>query len=275
MLLPETPCSVARTETKGRFSTAAWRFRWLHGRGNGGTVATCPATPHLLVCGCKRMGRASGVAPLLSVCMGNSLCLLCKSSGTLLTALPLRHAVPRCRYGTGASSEGWAFMRDGLVGHGYRVIGIDFPGFGRTGGDRLPSRSEFNCAAGGPVDIVLTVLDHFGIRKATVLGYDWGGGIAWSLAAASPKRVSCIVAFHSTYTADKKRPELQAVRCKNLVLWAPPDSFHPLAWGKAFVKLLRRAELQVRTIIVRWCLAAERCFDNFLSGVCMCVCDTV
>ena len=111
------------------------------------------------------------------------------------------------------------------------------------------------------MDIVLTVLDHFGIRKATVLGYDWGGGIAWSLAAASPKRVSCIVAFHSTYTADKKRPELQAVRCKNLVLWAPPDSFHPLAWGKAFVKLLRRAELQVRTTIVRWCLAAERCFD--------------
>ena len=153
-------------------------------------------------------------------------------------------------YGTGASSEGWEYMVPALVGAGYRVVAVDFPGFGRTGGEALPSRSQFNCSVGGPVDIVLGVLDHFGVRRATLLGYDWGGGIAWSAAAASPKRVRAVVAFHATYTVDKARPELPAVRCPSLVLWAPPDSFHPLAGGKKFAKLLRNATLQVRCLRV-------------------------
>lgn len=146
------------------------------------------------------------------------------------------HGYPSCR-------DTWDFAVEPLVGAGYRVIAIDMPGFGGSSGERLSSRSEHNCAPAGPVAIVVDVLKHFGVRSASLVGYDWGGGIAMSMAYTWPKRVKRVLAFHATYT--EQGDELTRVRCPVTLLWAPPDQFHPLAWGRKWAKRIPRATLEV------------------------------
>ena len=77
------------------------------------------------------------------------------------------------------------------------------PGFGNSPGTRLGSRSELNNAKGGPLDIACAVLDALGIQKANVVGYDWGAGIALSLALLRKTRVKKIVPFHPSYSPPK------------------------------------------------------------------------
>lgn len=40
---------------------------------------------------------------------------------------------------------------------------------------------------------VVGLIDHFGARKAVIVGHDWGAGIAWVLAQKYPERVSKLV----------------------------------------------------------------------------------
>jgi pimeloyl-ACP methyl ester carboxylesterase len=45
-------------------------------------------------------------------------------------------------------------------------------------------------APNGPVDVVVSVLDFFGVAKAHLVGSDWGGGIAYCTALHRPHRVA-------------------------------------------------------------------------------------
>jgi len=77
-----------------------------------------------------------------------------------------------------------------LLPEGHRVVVLDLLGFGRSdppGGRKVDIRSH--------ADRVVAVLDHLGINFACVVGHDIGGGIAQSVAARHPHRVSrlCLV----------------------------------------------------------------------------------
>lgn len=39
---------------------------------------------------------------------------------------------------------------------------------------------------------VLAILDHFDVERAHVVGHDWGGGVAWTMAAGRPDRVASL-----------------------------------------------------------------------------------
>jgi pimeloyl-ACP methyl ester carboxylesterase len=51
------------------------------------------------------------------------------------------------------------------------------------------------------VDDVLALLDAGGLDRAHVVGHDWGGGVAWALAAWHPERVRTLTALSTPHPA--------------------------------------------------------------------------
>lgn len=90
-------------------------------------------------------------------------------------------------HGFGASLHTWEAWAEVLTAD-HRVVRIDLPGFGLTGpdptGDYTDARS---------VDVLVSLMDALGVRRASLVGNSMGGRIAWKLAALRPERVERIV----------------------------------------------------------------------------------
>ena len=89
------------------------------------------------------------------------------------------------------SAEVWREMIPALVDAGYRVIAPDQRGFGLTtapvavkdyGIDRISADA-------------LALLDALGVKKAALMGHDWGAVVGWQLAGDHPERFSRYVAL--------------------------------------------------------------------------------
>jgi 3-oxoadipate enol-lactonase len=76
-----------------------------------------------------------------------------------------------------------------LLGAGFRVVRVDFQGYGET---PAPVPPENNGTYDNARD-VCDVLDHLGIATASVVGASFGGRVAQELAARWPDRVSRLV----------------------------------------------------------------------------------
>lgn len=46
---------------------------------------------------------------------------------------------------------------------------------------------------------VVALLDHMGLERATIVGHDWGGAVAWALALRHPERVTSLVALSTPH----------------------------------------------------------------------------
>jgi 2-hydroxy-6-oxonona-2,4-dienedioate hydrolase len=95
-------------------------------------------------------------------------------------------------HGSGPGATGWAnFHRniDPLAAEGYRVILIDFPGWGKSDAflNASGSRSDFNGR------IIQNLLDHLGIERAHLIGNSMGGHSATAFALGNPTRVGKLV----------------------------------------------------------------------------------
>lgn len=78
-----------------------------------------------------------------------------------------------------------------LHAHGYRCIAPDTVGCGESQiAERL---RDYNCR--GIVSDLVALLDHLGVRRAHVVGHDWGAILSWMLAAWHPDRVNRLVAM--------------------------------------------------------------------------------
>ncbi len=97
------------------------------------------------------------------------------------------------------------------------IIAPDMPGFGRSPGKKNSSRSETNLDAGGPVEILLHILDKLAVKSAVFIGYSWGGGVAISMALKAPQYVSKLILWHGSYTDNDK--QLKSMKIPTLVLW--------------------------------------------------------
>lgn len=72
----------------------------------------------------------------------------------------------------------------GLTDAGFRVLGLDAPGFGKS--PPLPAeRYEIDSL----VALLRGVLDERGIERAILMGHSWGGSVATALAGTEPGRV--------------------------------------------------------------------------------------
>jgi pimeloyl-ACP methyl ester carboxylesterase len=89
------------------------------------------------------------------------------------------------------SAELWRNQVPALVEEGYRVIAPDLRGFGDT--DKpvgVDNYVIFNAVAD-----VTAIMTRLGVENASVVGHDFGAGVAWMLTTAEPARVERLVAI--------------------------------------------------------------------------------
>ncbi|MCL3863108.1 alpha/beta fold hydrolase [Actinotalea sp. K2] len=108
-----------------------------------------------------------------------------------------------------------------LADAGLRVLVPDQRGYSPQA--RPVHRSAY--ALGELVGDVLALLDAAGVRRAHVVGHDWGGGVAWALAGRHPDRVLSLTALSTPHPAamrDAMRRSDQARRSSYMVLFQLP-----------------------------------------------------
>ena len=143
-------------------------------------------------------------------------------------------------YGEGASNAMWeAATFAAARSAGVRVIAPSFPGWGQSGGSRQSAKAEpkgFN-SKGGAVETVTHLLDYFGVRKAVLLGFDWGGGVALQYALEKPNRVGGIVFWNGSYRELDALKPLCRMRVP-LACCAEPSEWFPKRKAEAFAQAI-------------------------------------
>src|SRR5262245_54918097 len=128
---------------------------------------------------------------------------------------PQQTAVLWCHGGPGSRFEP-EVLAPFAAGAGYRLVGIDRPGYGRS--TPQPGRT-----IGGWVGEGLAVADRLGIERFLVVGCSTGGAYALALAAAAPARVLGAVACCAL--SDMRWSEGRALMTSPGVaeIWEAPD----------------------------------------------------
>lgn len=89
-------------------------------------------------------------------------------------------------HGTPSSSHIWRNVLPSLVDAGYQVHILDLLGFGRS---ERPHDPATDTSVTGQVDVVVGLMDHWGLDTAHVVAHDIGGSVALRIAAFHPQRV--------------------------------------------------------------------------------------
>jgi pimeloyl-ACP methyl ester carboxylesterase len=84
----------------------------------------------------------------------------------------------------------WRHQVPALAGAGHRVLAPDLRGFGKTSRPAEVEAYRLRTLVADVTDL----LDLLGIERASVVGHDWGAGLAWRVAMFAPGRVERLVA---------------------------------------------------------------------------------
>jgi 3-oxoadipate enol-lactonase len=114
--------------------------------------------------------------------------------------------------GVGVGRWGWEPVAARLARR-FQVVSIDNRGIGAS--DTAPGHYSIRVMA----DDVLAVLDHAGVRQASLVGTSLGGMIAQELALAHPKRVDKLVLVATIPGGPRSRP--MPLPTTYLFAWAP------------------------------------------------------
>lgn len=95
----------------------------------------------------------------------------------------------------------WDDLATALVDAGYRVIRLDQRGY--SPGARPASVADYRLAS--TVGDASALLDHVGVARAHVIGHDWGGAVAWGLAATCPERLMSLTVLSTPHPAALSR----------------------------------------------------------------------
>jgi len=94
------------------------------------------------------------------------------------TAVILLHGFPQFHYG-------WKDQIPTLVKAGFRVIVPDQRGYNLSAKPKGISAYDVDILAKD----IIGLFDHFGIKKAKLVGHDWGAVVAWTIAINYPEHV--------------------------------------------------------------------------------------
>jgi pimeloyl-ACP methyl ester carboxylesterase len=94
-------------------------------------------------------------------------------------------------HGLGANLTHFEYLLPPLLAAGYRVCGLDMPGFGLSGKPHREYTVEYLS------DAVLNLMDHLGIESATLCGHSLGGLVVGNTALRAPSRVDRLVLISS------------------------------------------------------------------------------
>lgn len=113
-------------------------------------------------------------------------------------------------HGFGSSLHTWEPWAQALAGD-LRVVRYDQPGAGLTGADPTGDYSDER-----GMQVLLALMDHLGIARASLVGHSMGGRLAFRFAAAHPARVDKLVlvapdGFASPGFEYGKSPDMPAV----------------------------------------------------------------
>lgn len=137
----------------------------------------------------------------------------------------------------------------GLLGHEWRSLRIDGPGFGQSD----PPRGEVQ--ADVYADVVLEVLDALGIDKAFVAGCSWGGQIAAHVAARAADRVRGALIMNAPLGPSLGRHPFEVCGTR----WLGSTAF----WGRGVARsMVSPASRRAHPDRVREFVAAFRSFDG-------------
>jgi pimeloyl-ACP methyl ester carboxylesterase len=116
----------------------------------------------------------------------------------------LLHGFPDCWYG-------WRAQLPALAAAGYRAVAVDLRGYNQS--DRPREVDAYRMAR--LVADARAAVASLGVGSAHVVGHDWGGAIAWQLAARHPEAVDRLVicnAPHPDRFSELLRTPAQAAR---------------------------------------------------------------
>jgi pimeloyl-ACP methyl ester carboxylesterase len=88
-------------------------------------------------------------------------------------------------HGFPENHHSWDQVAPLLADAGYRVLAPDQRGY--SPGARPPGRRAYRLES--LTDDVLALADQAGAERFHVIGHDWGGAVAWSLASSNPERL--------------------------------------------------------------------------------------
>lgn len=88
----------------------------------------------------------------------------------------------------------WYSWREQMAGLAdrYQVVAIDQRGYNRSDAPKDPAAYDMRHLVGD----VAAVIRHFERDKATVVGHDWGGAVAWQVAFALPQMVERLIVLN-------------------------------------------------------------------------------
>ena len=95
----------------------------------------------------------------------------------------------------------WREQIPALVDAGYRVVAPDMRGYNVS--EKPHGVDAYRI--GTLVEDVLALIERCGEEHATVVGHDWGGAIAWEVAARHPERVDRLCVLNAPHPAVYRR----------------------------------------------------------------------
>jgi pimeloyl-ACP methyl ester carboxylesterase len=99
---------------------------------------------------------------------------------------------------------GWRHQIDALAARGFRLIIPDQRGYGES--DKPAEVAAYDiCELSGDV---LGLMDALQLRRASLVGHDFGGAVAWWIAANHPERVERLVILNCPHFAVYRRAHL-------------------------------------------------------------------
>lgn len=99
---------------------------------------------------------------------------------------------------------GWRHQIDALAARGYRLIMPDQRGYGGSDKPARVAAYDISELSGD----VLRLMDALRIARASLVGHDFGGGVAWWLAANHAERVDRLVVLNCPHFAVYRRAHL-------------------------------------------------------------------
>jgi pimeloyl-ACP methyl ester carboxylesterase len=104
----------------------------------------------------------------------------------------------------------WRQQMDGLK-DGYRVVAIDQRGYNLSDQPKGVENYDMSLL----VSDVVAVINHLGEERATIVGHDWGGVVAWNVAFSTPEMVDKLIILnmphpHGLAQALRNNPEALA-----------------------------------------------------------------
>jgi pimeloyl-ACP methyl ester carboxylesterase len=94
-------------------------------------------------------------------------------------------------HGLGGNLTHFEYLAAPLQADGYRVCGLDLPGFGLSGKPHREYTIPYLSGA------ILKLMDHLGIERATLIGHSLGGLVVADAALRAPQRVERLVLLSS------------------------------------------------------------------------------